>query len=137
MSEAELGFDPTMKKKKKKKKIEGLDDDDHATLAPLGIVRVSKKYPNWAAWQLPDQPSSFWVGLPYNQLAASWGNGSMVAFAAQSRAAVDAAHAAAIAAGARDEGPPGYRPSYGPDYYGAYVRDPDGNKLHFVFRGGS
>ena len=106
-----------------------------ATLAPLGIERVSKKYPNWAAWQRPGEDSKFWVGLPYNQLPASWGNGCMVAFAAQSRAAVDAAYAAAIAAGARDEGAPGHRPNYGPDYYGAYIRDPDGNKVHFVCRG--
>ena len=105
-----------------------------ATLAPLGIERVSKKYPNWAAWQRPGESSKFWVGLPYNQLPASWGNGCMVAFAAPSRTAVDAAYAAAIAAGARDEGLPGERPGYGPGYYGAYVRDPDGNKLHFVFR---
>ena len=108
-----------------------------AALAPLGIERVSKKYPNWAAWQRPGEDSKFWVGLPYNQLPASCGNGCMVAFAAQSRAAVDGAYAAAIAVGARDEGPPGLRPSFGPDYYGAYIRDPDGNKVHFVCRGQS
>ena len=108
-----------------------------ATLAPLGIERVSKKYPGWAAWQRPGEESKFWVGLPYNQLPASVGNGCMVAFAAPSRAAVDAAHAAALAAGGRDEGKPGPRPSYGPDYYGAYIRDPDGNKVHFVRRGQS
>jgi hypothetical protein len=45
--------------------------------------------------------------------------------------------AAALAAGGRDEGKPGPRPSYGPDYYGAYIRDPDGNKVHFVRRGQS
>jgi predicted lactoylglutathione lyase len=59
----------------------------------------------------------------------------MAAFTAPSRAAVDAAHAAAIAAGGYDEGAPGPRTSYAPDYYGAYIRDPDGNKLHFVRRG--
>ena len=59
----------------------------------------------------------------------------MVAFAAPSRAAVDAAYAAAMAAGGTDEGAPGPRPKYTADYYGAYVRDPDGNKLHFVRRG--
>ena len=59
----------------------------------------------------------------------------MAAFAAPTRAAVDAAHAAAMAAGVQDEGPPGLR-DFGPNYYGAYVRDPDGNKLHFVHRGG-
>lgn len=106
-----------------------------ATLAPLGIERVSKKYPNWAAWQRPGEESKFWVGLPFHQEPANAGNGCMVAFAAPSRAAVDAAYAAAMAAGARDEGRPGPRPSYGPNYYGAYVRDLDGNKVHFVCRG--
>jgi catechol 2,3-dioxygenase-like lactoylglutathione lyase family enzyme len=53
----------------------------------------------------------------------------MVEFEAPTRAAVDAFHAAALAAGASDEGAPGLRPHYHPNYYGAYVRDPDGNKL--------
>jgi len=79
--------------------------------------------------------AKFWVGRPVNGLPASYGTGQMVAFTAPSRAAVDAAHAAALAAGANDEGPPGLRQHYAPDYYGAYVRDPDGNKLHFVRRG--
>jgi predicted lactoylglutathione lyase len=66
---------------------------------------------------------------------ASQGNGWMVAFAAPSRAAVDEAYAAALAAGGTDEGAPGLRPQFAADYYGAYVRDPEGNKLHFVTRG--
>ena len=105
-----------------------------AALAPLGIHRVAKKYPDWAAWERPGEAPKFWAGLPYNQRPASSGNGSMVAFRAESRAAVDAAYHAAIAAGAHDEGQPGLRPSYGPNYYGAYVRDQDGNKVHFVCR---
>ena len=108
-----------------------------ATLAPLGIERVSKKYPNWAAWQCPGEEQKFWVGIPYNQEPAGAGNGGMVAFAAPSRPAVDAAYGAALAAGASDEGQPGLRPSYGPNYYGAYVRDRDGNKVHFVCRSDS
>jgi len=55
-----------------------------------------------------------------------------VAFEAASRAAVDAFHAAALAAGGTHEGPPGIREHYHPDYYGAYVRDLDGNKLCVV-----
>ena len=106
-----------------------------ATLAPLGIERVSKKYPDWSAWQRPGEEDIFWVGRPYNRLPASWGNGTMVAFAAQSRAAVDAAYAAALKVGGIDDGPPGFRPNFGPDYYGAYIRDPDGNKIHFVRHG--
>ena len=105
-----------------------------AVLSPLGIERVAGKYENWAAWQRPGEAAKLWVGLPFNQLPASAGNGSMVAFSAPSRAAVDAAHAAALAAGGLDEGAPGLRSHYAPDYYGAYVRDFDGNKLHFVCR---
>ena len=105
-----------------------------AVLAPLGIERVKSKYPNWAAWHRPGETEKFWVGKPFDGRPASTGNGSMTAFAAPSRVAVDAAHAAAIAAGGLDEGPPGPRAHYAPDYYGAYVRDLDGNKLHFVRR---
>ena len=107
-----------------------------AVLAPLGIERVPSKYAKWAAWQRPGEAARFWVGRPFNGLPASWGNGAMTAFAAPSRAAVDAAHAAALAAGGTDEGAPGPRPHFTPDYYGAYARDPDGNKIHFVHRGG-
>ena len=53
----------------------------------------------------------------------------MVALLAPSRAAVERAHAAALAHGATCEGRPGLRPEYHPHYYGAYVRDPEGNKL--------
>jgi predicted lactoylglutathione lyase len=59
----------------------------------------------------------------------------MATFTAPSRTAVDAAYAAAMAAGGYDEGAPGLRTCYAPEYYGAYVRDPDGNKLPFVRRG--
>jgi predicted lactoylglutathione lyase len=56
----------------------------------------------------------------------------MVSFLAESRAAVDAFHAAALAHGGTDEGAPGLRPQYGPTFYAAYIRDPDGNKLNAV-----
>ena len=106
-----------------------------AVLAPLGIERVVSQYPKWAAWQRRGEPEKLWVGRPFNGLPASWGNGCMTAFTALSRTAVEAAYAAAIASGGLDEGAPGLRVHYAPDYYGAYVRDPDGNKLHFVRRG--
>ncbi|HEX2011244.1 MAG TPA: VOC family protein, partial [Roseateles sp.] len=77
----------------------------------------------------------FYVYRPFDGRPASAGNGCMTAFAAASPAAVDAAHAAGLAAGGRDEGAPGPRPRYGEGYYGAYLRDPDGNKLHLVHRG--
>ena len=55
-----------------------------------------------------------------------------VAFTARSRAEVDAFHAAAIAAGGKDNGGPGLRPHYHPNYYGAFVFDPDGNNIEAV-----
>ncbi|MDR6673780.1 putative lactoylglutathione lyase [Xanthomonas translucens] len=57
------------------------------------------------------------------------GNGQMLALQAASRAQVDRCHALALAHGARCEGAPGLRAHYHPDYYGAYFRDLDGNKL--------
>jgi predicted lactoylglutathione lyase len=59
----------------------------------------------------------------------------MVALKAHSRAAVEAFHAAALAHGGVCEGAPGLRPQYNADFYAAYVRDPDGNKLAAVCRG--
>lgn len=58
-----------------------------------------------------------------------------VAFRADSREQVDAFHAAALAAGARDNGAPGLRPHYHPNYYGAFVIDPDGNNIEAVHHG--
>ena len=55
-----------------------------------------------------------------------------VAFTARSRAEVDAFHAAALAAGGKDNGGPGLRPHYHPNYYGAFVFDPDGNNVEAV-----
>ena len=55
-----------------------------------------------------------------------------VAFASPDRATVDAFHEAAIAAGGRDNGAPGLRPEYHPNYYGAFVYDPDGNNVEAV-----
>ena len=56
----------------------------------------------------------------------------MTAFLANDREAVDAAYAVALANGGTSEGPPGLRPEYHQNYYGAYFRDPDGNKLCVV-----
>ena len=72
-----------------------------------------------------------WVTTPFDKNPATAGNGSMLAFTAESRAAVDRFHAAALANGGRDEGKPGLRP-YGENFYACYVRDPDGNKLSAV-----
>jgi len=61
--------------------------------------------------------------------------GIHVAFAAPDTDTVDAFYAAAIGAGGEDNGPPGLRPNYHPGYYGAFVRDPDGNNVEAVHRG--
>jgi catechol 2,3-dioxygenase-like lactoylglutathione lyase family enzyme len=75
-----------------------------------------------------------WLTKPYNQEPATPGNGTMLSFSAQSRAQVDAFHAAALAHGGRCEGPPGLREAYGPNMYLAYIRDPLGNKLSALCR---
>ena len=76
--------------------------------------------------------SRFFVMLPFDGNAASVGNGTHVAFHAVSRIVVDDFHSMALASGGTDEGLPGLRKHYHDHYYGAYVRDPDGNKLQAV-----
>ena len=76
----------------------------------------------------------FWIGSGGAPGGAS-GGPVHVAFVAGSRAAVRAFHAAALAAGATDNGAPGLRPQYHPDYYGAFVLDPDGNNVEAVCHG--
>jgi catechol 2,3-dioxygenase-like lactoylglutathione lyase family enzyme len=92
-------------------------------------VRFSDPQKGWAAWKPKDADRPlFVIGRPYEGTLAP-GNGQMVALLAPSRKSVDDCYAAAIAGGATCEGPPGLRPHYHPNYYGAYFRDPDGNKL--------
>ncbi len=95
-------------------------------LPTLGCRRVME-YPDAVAYgkQFPE----FWVQTPINGQSASVGNGTHVGFIAPTKAAVHAFYEAAIAAGGRDDGPPGPRPDYGEAYYGCFVRDPDGHKI--------
>lgn len=84
----------------------------------------------WAGWMKEGEPRPlFIVGRPYDGASAERGNGHMIALLAATRERVDQAHAAALAHGGTCEGPPGLRPHYHPNYYGAYFRDPDGNKV--------
>jgi lactoylglutathione lyase len=87
----------------------------------------------WAGWQPAgrDRPL-FLIGAPFDGEKTSAGNGQMTAFQARDRASVDRAHALALAQGGSCEGAPGVRAHYHPHYYGAYFRDPDGNKLCVV-----
>lgn len=74
---------------------------------------------------LPD----FYVKSPFNGEPALAGNGTMVAFQARNQEQVRALHAAALAAGGTDDGAPGFRAAYGPDFFVGYLRDPQGNKI--------
>ena len=74
----------------------------------------------------------FFVLPPFDKNKATVGNGSHTAFICDTREKVDAFYKAALDNGGADEGAPGPRPHYHPNYYGAYVRDPDGNKLQAV-----
>ena len=102
-------------------------------LAPLnmGVVMEVTKEQTGAyegcGFGPPGKPM-FWVGVGTGQA----GSGMHIAFTAMSRAQVDAFYAEAIAAGGRDNGPPGLRPHYHPNYYGAFVIDPDGHNLEAV-----
>ena len=71
----------------------------------------------------------FWLQTPHDGGRAGVGNGVHVAFLANSVEEVHAFHAQALALGATDDGAPGPRPDYGPDYYAAFVRDLDGHKI--------
>ena len=79
----------------------------------------------------PHSRCRFWVVYPFDKQEATVGNGSMTAFLAPDRGAVRAFHAAALLYGGIDEGTPGIRPFHA-NFYGSYVRDPDGNKLSAV-----
>ncbi len=84
----------------------------------------------WAGWTRPGSRwPQFVVTVPIDGKPSSAGNGAMTAFLATSRRQVDAAYEAALDAGATSEGAPGLRPEYHDHYYGAYFRDPDGNKI--------
>lgn len=105
-----------------------------AALGALGLRRVA---------QLPENVGTDGIGYGVD-FPVFWidryhphGVKQHTAFAAKSRAQVDAFHAAAVKAGGTDNGPPGLRPTstgYPPGYYAAFVVDPDGNNMEAVFR---
>ncbi len=106
-----------------------------AFYAPLAAVlgiepRFCEPERPWAGWQSAPGPRPLLlIGTPYNREPHAAGNGQMVAFLAESRALVDRAYRVALANGGAADGAPGLRPEYHENYYGAYFRDPDGNKL--------
>lgn len=106
-------------------------------LAPLGIgllIEVTEEMTGGHGAHLGfgrDGKPFFWIGTGKQPSTSTH-----IAFAVSDQAAVDAFHSAALAAGGRDNGGPGLRPEYHPDYYGAFVLDPDGNNIEAVFHGG-
>lgn len=105
-----------------------------AALAPLGLTRRATEDTEIGYGHPDDSRTRLWITLPFDGKPATVGNGSMPAFTAASPEAVKAFHSAALAHGGRDEGAPGLRP-YGPAFFAAYVRDPDGNKISAVHEG--
>ena len=101
-------------------------------LAPLGITCLMEVTPEMTGRDESyagfgrEQPQ-FWIGT-----GEKHSPGVHVAFSAADRKTVDDFYAAAIAAGGRDNGKPGLRPHYHPDYYGAFVLDPDGHNIEAV-----
>lgn len=91
--------------------------------------------PEGLSYALPVAPGAapvfpdFYVKPTFDRRPASAGNGAMVAFEVGSQAQVRALHAAALANGGTDEGAPGFRAGYGPQFYVGYLRDPQGNKI--------
>jgi catechol 2,3-dioxygenase-like lactoylglutathione lyase family enzyme len=109
-----------------------------ALLTPLGLTRrpvTPDGGPPSLCWHLPGTGlPRFYAYLPFDGNSCSPGNGSMIAFLAPSIEGVEQSYADAMQQGGLDEGPPGQRQHYGPGYFGAYLRDPDGNKVHVVYR---
>jgi len=107
-----------------------------AALGTLGFIDKPEEGDDTSfGFAYPDsQLPVIYVQQTFDHRPATWGNGTMTALQASSRKQVDEFHHAAIANGGRCEGAPGLRPDYSAHYYGAYVRDPVGNKLHAVCR---
>lgn len=121
----------------------GLSDFDRAIgfyrplAAALGLQeRFCEADPGWAGWHQPGSIRPLLiVGRPWNGQPHDPGNGQMTAFLVEQRAKVRELHALALANGGVCEGPPGLRPHYHRNYYGAYFRDTEGNKLCVVCDG--
>jgi catechol 2,3-dioxygenase-like lactoylglutathione lyase family enzyme len=96
-----------------------------AALAPLAYA-VLMEWEQYAGFGVPPKPD-FWIGEGQPNVPPIH-----VAFRADSHAQVEAFYKAAIAAGGKDNGPPGLRPHYHANYYGAFVLDPDGHNIEAV-----
>ena len=99
-----------------------------AALGPLGMA-VRTDMGEALGFGAEGEQGLFWIGAGEGDRP---GTGLHVAFDAESHAQVDAFYNAALAAGGKDNGPPGPRPNYGPNYYAAFVFDPDGANIEAV-----
>ena len=101
--------------------------------SPIVVMKVGKEqtggHYEGAGFGKAEKPD-FWIGAGGDRKAA--GSSTHVSFIADNRAQVDAFYEAAIAAGAKDNGPPGIRAHYHPNYYGAFVHDLDGHNIEAV-----
>jgi len=113
----------------------GTNDADRAAafydpvLAVLGIRKLDERD---GSIDYGVAQTVFSLEKPTDGRPAGVGNGVHIAFAAGTRAQVDEFHRVALAHGGTDAGAPGLRPEYDANYYGAFVRDPDGNKIEAV-----
>jgi catechol 2,3-dioxygenase-like lactoylglutathione lyase family enzyme len=97
------------------------------TLAPLGLSLLMEPAAGSAGFGREQMPF-FWI----HERPPAVHGGLHIAFTAKDRETVDAFHAAGLEAGGTDNGPPGPRPNYHPNYYGAFILDPDGNNIEAV-----
>lgn len=91
-------------------------------------------FPGWRGYSEGGRGEGFvlWVCRPFDGQPATAGNGTMTGFLVDSPEKVDAFYRTALTLGGRDDGAPGPRAHYGPNWYAAYLRDPSGNKLAVV-----
>lgn len=121
----------------------------HASLGTRDISRSQRFYDSvlsvlgWRLLSSSDHSLNYGVGdtmlslqVPENGKPAEPGNGVHIAFPAKDRTMVAAFHAAALANGGTDDGKPGLRTKYNPNYYAAFVLDPDGNRIEAVTHNG-
>lgn len=103
-----------------------------AVLGSIDFQRLPKPPGKPPAYERGGGMPTIYIYTPEDARPATWGNGTHVAFIAETKEQVHAFHGAALENDGYCEGPPGPRPNYGDNYYAAYVRDPDGNKLQVV-----
>lgn len=117
--------------------VVGVKDFDRALgfyRALMPVLGIDERFVDagrsWAGWQpSPGARPLFVIAMPFDGDAHAVGNGQMTALLAPSREVVDRAYTTALANGGLSEGAPGLRLEYHPDFYGAYFRDTEGNKI--------